>query len=232
MLDCLEQNPRRRPSAQQLVERLRRIPVSPLEHQAALPPQAQRPDTQAEAAARLRHTPSMSAAHAPDGPSAAAVGVVAPGAPSGISPFAAAAAAASTSPRTASNASEQQGARVASSSAAPSPEPAMDPAGSLPSPFKQDSSVAGTQLQTTYNSSDDLGSTPASSADHSRRGSTALPASAVGRQPSLPAGGSRASSLRPPLPRPGAMAGSRGGSLTPATEESSDTAENPSAASQ
>jgi serine/threonine protein kinase len=35
MLDCLEHNPKRRPSAAQLVDRLRRMPVHPLERQAA-----------------------------------------------------------------------------------------------------------------------------------------------------------------------------------------------------
>lgn len=51
MLDCLEQNPRRRPSAQQIIERLKKIPVSPREHAPALPPNMLRPSTPAEAAA-------------------------------------------------------------------------------------------------------------------------------------------------------------------------------------
>ncbi len=51
MLDCLEQNPRRRPSAPQIIERLKKIPVSPREHAPALPPNMLRPSTPAEAAA-------------------------------------------------------------------------------------------------------------------------------------------------------------------------------------
>lgn len=64
MLDCLEQNPRRRPSAQQIIERLRKIPVSSREHAPALPPNTLRPSTPAEAAAEAAAKAKAAAATA------------------------------------------------------------------------------------------------------------------------------------------------------------------------
>ena len=212
MLDCLEQNPRRRPSAQQLIERLCRIPVSPQEHVPALPPQQMRPESPAEAAAAAAAKAHAAAAQAQataaasehaaehaagaqdarqqdDAAPPAPVGV--PGSPQApVSAFAAAAAtAAEATPRTASNAGEL----LSKPSASLSPLPGaftgrvIAPATSLPSPFgnKQQSSSSFAEAQLpAWSSSDDLGSTEAS-----RTASATTPGAPLSRAVSNTLGG-------------------------------------------
>jgi serine/threonine protein kinase len=155
MLDCLEQNPRRRPTAVQIIERLRKIPVSPREHAPALP-QGSTPTRgmmvprAVTGAAKPRVPLGAGAAAAKTAPARAPPGVppvVAEG--EGISPFAMAAAgaeaAAADMSRLASNAGDSIAGKPSGtvlgsqedSSLALAPSSAMlAPAGSLPTPFK------------------------------------------------------------------------------------------------
>jgi serine/threonine protein kinase len=64
MLDCLEQSAKRRPNAQQLIERLRKIPVSPLENAAPMPPMRSEAAAEVAATRRARAATSTSGSDA------------------------------------------------------------------------------------------------------------------------------------------------------------------------
>lgn len=221
MLDCLEQNPRRRPSATQIIDRLKKIPVSPEEHQPALPPATLRPETAAEARASAGRR--KRAAGASGAPTPAASASASP-----ISAFAAAAGGPPGTPmaRTASNASDagrQAGAPQPQRGGSPAPvAPAqgtfagapLAPAGSLPTPFgaaaRRPSSATEGQLPA-WGSEEDLASSSANpTEDAGTEPEGASRSLSLSRDPSLvaPPGRTasgalaRAGSGLPPRPSP------------------------------
>ena len=217
---------RRRPTAVQLIERLRKIPVSPREHAPALPqgrtptrrptdPGAPRAVT---GAAQPRVPLAAGASAAKTAPARGPPPSVARAADGeGISPFAMAAATATAAdmPRLASNADGLAGkpsgtvlgSQEGSSLGPTASNALLAPAGSLPTPFKsvqqpaqeqQLQSELATQLPSSAGSSDLLSSRDPGSVAMSRAGSGAVVSPS--RKGSLPA---RPASRQPSMPAGG-----------------------------
>ncbi len=240
---------RRRPTAVQIIERLRKIPVSPREHAPALPQGATptRGMTVPRAvtgAAKPRVPLGAGAMAAKTAPARAPHGMPPVPDGEGISPFAAASAAVEL-PRLASNAEGLAakpsgtvlGSQEASDSLGPAPSSAMlAPAGSLPTPFKavqqqpqqerQLQSELGTQLPSSEGSSDLVSSSHPGSVAMSRAGSGAV--MSPSRKGSLPMGRTSrqpsmpAGGVPPGMPRPPPSPFAAGpSSLSPGAQPSS-----------
>lgn len=219
----------------QIIDRLRKIPVSPLEHAPALPQGSMAPRRSSDTGAHRAAVTGAPRQRVPLTAGAAAARTAPAGAPpmvatatEGVSPFAAAADAAAAAadaaaaaPHTTSNTSDSLAAKASG--------PILAPAGSLPTPFKtaqqqgQQGSEMGTQLSscvdTDLGSSGDPGSVEMSRAasatvQMSRKGSAA--AGRGSRQPSVPAPG-----LPRPPHSPFSAATARSSSLSPGREASS-----------
>lgn len=238
---------RRRPTAVQIIERLRKIPVSPREHAPALP-QGATPTRglsvprAVTGAAKPRVPLGAGASAAKTAPARAPPSV--PSVPEGdsISPFAMAAASVEMG-RLASNAVDPEslagkpsgtvlGSQEASNSLGPAPSSAMlAPAGSLPTPFKSVQqerhlqSELGTQLPSSEGSSDLVSSRDPGSVAMSRAGSGAvLSPSRKGSLPARPASRQPslpAGGLPPGMPRPPPSPFAGASSLSPGQQPSS-----------
>lgn len=203
MLDCMEQNPRRRPSAAQLITRLRKIPVSPLESQAALPPPGMRPGSPpgppaaAAAAAQCGRPPAWAAAgrggeaagSEEQSGGGASMPVSAFGAASGSAFTARAGTSQATATGSGSSTSDLQLSQGDSLSPLQGPSrmgfmgASIAPAGSLPTPFGTSAlkaSGAGDAQLAAWSSSELPGS-----AEPSDRGTAAGRSSSMSREPSL-----------------------------------------------